>query len=61
MLKVLLCCFMNSTTEPVHIDIVPTPRQSIAYRPDSIIAFSEKEKEYFKSLAMKKKENDELR
>lgn len=51
MLKILFCCFMKSPSEPIQLDIIelPTPPKTI-YRPDSIIPFTDKDKEFFSKL-----------
>lgn len=50
MFKLLFCCFMNSASEPIEIDIIQPPQQVIAYRPDSTIPFTEKDKQFFNNL-----------
>ncbi len=51
MLKILFCCFMKSAAEPIQLDIIELPTQPrLTYRPDSVIPFTEKDKEYFSKL-----------
>lgn len=57
MFKVLFCCFMKSAAEPIHIDLVARPKSPVAYRPDSVQPFTEKDLQFFQEIRRQKLES----
>ncbi len=56
MLKLLFCCWMNSSPEPViEIEIIQPPSSPIVYRPSSRVPFTEQDLKFFQDIRNQKK------